>query len=233
MHISTKQAIVTALALTLGAMAFASTSVAENRQLPASGKATKEKLPANLPLGENHPAFLQGIFGQGQLWANIQTDMGTIQCQLYEDKTPQTIMNFVGLARGMKAFQDPQTKKPVRRPFYNGVPFHRVIPNFMIQVGDPTGQGTYTPGYRFEDEFIPTLRFDRAGVLAMANAGPKTNGSQFFITDAPTPHLNDKHTIFGQCGNLDIVKTIANAPTGPRNKPVRTVTIKAIAFERR
>jgi peptidyl-prolyl cis-trans isomerase A (cyclophilin A) len=132
--------------------------------------------------------------------AILHTTIGDMKCELYPDKTPKTVANFVGLATGKKDWTDPGTGQVVHgRPLYDGVTFHRVIPNFMVQTGDPLGSGTGTPGYTFADEFQADLAFDKVGRLAMANSGPGTNGSQFFITVALTPWLNGKHTIFGQC----------------------------------
>lgn len=149
--------------------------------------------------------------------AIFETTMGDITCTLYPDKAPVTVDNFIGLATGTKDWKNPATGATMHnRPLYDGTIFHRVIPNFMIQGGDPLGNGTGGPGYSFKDEFSD-LTFDEPGRLAMANSGPGTNGSQFFITEVPTPHLNGKHTIFGQCDNPDLVKQITRLATDPRN----------------
>lgn len=162
--------------------------------------------------------------------ATIETSQGEIHCTLFPDKAPETVANFIGLSTGKKPWKDPKTgqmRKGV--PLYDGTIFHRVIPNFMIQGGDPTGTGMGDPGYSFKDEFSPDLTFDQPGRLAMANSGPATNGSQFFITEVPTPHLNNKHTIFGQCGDEEVVKKIARVASDPRNdKPFTPVTITHI-----
>ena len=162
--------------------------------------------------------------------AVFDTTVGTLRCKLFEKETPTTVMNFIGLANGTREWKSPVThvtKKGV--PLYDGTIFHRVIPNFMIQGGDPSGNGTGDPGYKFKDEFDASLKFDRAGRLAMANSGPNTNGSQFFITDAPTPWLNGKHTIFGQCEPTSLVTKIANVPRDPSNdKPFQAVRITHI-----
>ncbi len=131
-------------------------------------------------------------------YATFHTSMGEIVCKLYEKEAPKTVANFIGLATGTKEWTHPLTKARKKEPLYTGTIFHRVIPNFMIQGGDPMGDGAGNPGYTFEDEIAPGLTFDRPGRLAMANRGPNTNGSQFFITEVPTTHLNGKHTIFGQ-----------------------------------
>ena len=164
--------------------------------------------------------------------AVFDTSMGKIACELFPDKAPKTVANFIGLARGTKDWKHPYTGQDMKgTPLYDNTTFHRVIPNFMIQGGDPVGNGTGDPGYRFEDEFSPDLRFDRPGRLAMANSGPATNGSQFFITEVPTPHLNDRHTIFGQCDEPSVANVIkiARVATDPRNnKPLEPVTVKHI-----
>lgn len=153
--------------------------------------------------------------GDGTLRVRFHTSLGTIGAVLYEDKAPRTVANFVGLATGSSAWIDPKTGGEVERPFYDGLVFHRVIPEFMIQFGCPLGRGTGGPGYRFADEFAPGLRHDRPGMLSMANAGPNTNGSQFFITEVPTPWLDGKHAIFGEVvEGLDLVATIARAGNG-------------------
>jgi len=130
--------------------------------------------------------------------ATFQTSAGDIVVKLLPEKAPKTVENFLGLAEGTREWTDPRTRQPVKKPLYDGTLFHRVIPDFMIQGGDPLGTGTGGPGYKFADEIGPDNKFDRPGLLAMANAGPNTNGSQFFITEVPTPHLNRGHTIFGE-----------------------------------
>ncbi len=165
--------------------------------------------------------------------AIFETTAGNITCTLFPDKAPLTVANFIGLATGTKEWKDPKTGKMMKGvPLYNGTIFHRVIPNFMIQGGDPLGTGTGDPGYSFKDEFSPDLTFNQPGRLAMANSGPNTNGSQFFITEVPTPHLNGHHTIFGQCQDLDVVKKIARLATNPQNDrpydPPKIIRIKII-----
>ncbi len=169
------------------------------------------------------------------LFAIMETSMGTIEIKLFPESAPKTVRNFVELARGEKEWVDPRSFKKVKdKPLYDGTIFHRVIPNFMIQGGDPRGTGTGGPGYKFEDEFDPKLKFDRPGLLAMANAGPNTNGSQFFITEVPTPHLNNRHTIFGEVTkNFELVKEIARVETGPRDKPAKDVVLKKLTIEER
>jgi peptidyl-prolyl cis-trans isomerase A (cyclophilin A) len=160
--------------------------------------------------------------------AVLDTSMGRITCRLFDKQAPITVANFIGLAEGTKPWTDPVSKeKMTGKPFYNGTTFHRVIPEFMIQGGDPTGTGTGDPGYMFEDEFDPNLNFDVPGRLAMANSGPGTNGSQFFITEVPTPHLNQKHTIFGQCdqASLSVVSAIARVQRDADDKPLQPVTL--------
>jgi peptidyl-prolyl cis-trans isomerase A (cyclophilin A) len=162
--------------------------------------------------------------------AVFHTTAGDLTCELFPSNAPKTVKNFIGLAKGTKEWTDPQSGQKVTRLLYDGTIFHRVIPNFMIQGGDPLGQGTGGPGYSFEDEFDSSLTFDRPGRLAMANSGPNTNGSQFFITEVPTPHLNGRHTIFGQCddASVELVKKIARMPTGRGDRPVDPVKIKHI-----
>ena len=144
-----------------------------------------------------------------------------------------TVLNFVQLAEGSKEWTDPATNQKVRKPLYNGTIFHRVIPEFMIQGGDPKGNGTGGPGYQFEDETSPDVTFSEPGLLAMANSGPATNGSQFFITDRAKPnHLNGKHTIFGKCADLDVVQKIASVEKDKRDKPLEDVVIKAVVVSR-
>jgi peptidyl-prolyl cis-trans isomerase A (cyclophilin A) len=170
----------------------------------------------------------------GQLFATFDTTMGAFEIELFEDRAPKTVANFVGLAEGTKQWTDPKDGQQKNDRFYDGLTFHRVIPDFMIQGGCPLGTGTGGPGYRFEDEFDPGLKFDKPGLLAMANAGPNTNGSQFFVTDAPTPHLNQRHTIFGEVvSGLDVVKNIAHTQTGAQDKPATPVVINAVTITRK
>jgi peptidyl-prolyl cis-trans isomerase A (cyclophilin A) len=153
--------------------------------------------------------------------ATFQTSAGDIVVRLFPEKAPKTVENFVGLAEGTREWADPKTGEKVKRPLYDGTIFHRVIPEFMIQGGDPLGNGTGGPGFRFADEIGPDNRFDRPGLLAMANAGPNTNGSQFFITEVPTPHLDRGHTIFGEVvKGLELVAKIARLGNG-RTKLVK------------
>jgi peptidyl-prolyl cis-trans isomerase A (cyclophilin A) len=169
------------------------------------------------------------------LYMRFETSMGNINCKLYENDAPVTVHTLVGLALGSKSYVDPKTGQTTRKKFFDGLTFHRVIPNFMIQGGDPLGNGTGSPagpGFPFKDEFSPNLQFDRPGRLAMANSGPTTNGSQFFITEVPVPHLNGHHTIWGQCEDLDVVKAIARAPVGANNLPITPVVIKHVVVER-
>jgi peptidyl-prolyl cis-trans isomerase A (cyclophilin A) len=157
---------------------------------------------------------------------------GPIVCELYPDKAPKTVENFVGLAKGTKEWTDPKTGKKVKKPFYNGLIFHRVIPDFMIQGGCPLGNGRGGPGYQFEDEFDSSLRFDRPGRLAMANSGPNTNGSQFFITTGEPSHLNDLHTIFGQVvQGQEVVEAISQVDRDADDRPLKPVTIAKILIE--
>ena len=162
-------------------------------------------------------------------YAVFDTTLGEITCELFPDKAPVTVQNFVGLADGTKEFVDPKTREQAKRPFYDGLTFHRVIPKFMIQGGCPLGQGTGGPGYKFQDEFSKDLAFDRPGRLAMANAGPGTNGSQFFITVAPTDWLNNHHTIFGQVvKGMDVVDKIVNTPKGANDRPKTPVVMNSV-----
>jgi len=178
---------------------------------------------------EGLPAGRQGKKKMEKQFAALDTSMGKIVCELYPEVAPLTVKNFVGLAKGEQPWQDPKSKDIVKKPLYSGTIFHRVIPNFMIQGGDPLGNGTGGPGYKFEDEFSDKVLFDKAGRLAMANSGPATNGSQFFITVAPTPWLNGRHTIFGQViKGQEIVDKIANAPRGANDRPNQDIILKSV-----
>jgi peptidyl-prolyl cis-trans isomerase A (cyclophilin A) len=167
------------------------------------------------------------------LTATLQTNQGRVVIRLFPDQAPKTVRNFVELAEGGKEWTDPRTGKVTTSKLYDGTIFHRVIPDFMIQGGDPLGSGRGGPGYKFADEIHPDLRFDRPYLLAMANAGPGTNGSQFFITVAPTPWLNGKHTIFGEViEGADVVDAITRLKTGSQDRPVEDVTIESVTVDR-
>jgi peptidyl-prolyl cis-trans isomerase A (cyclophilin A) len=163
--------------------------------------------------------------------ATLHTNHGDIAIELFADQAPKTVANFVGLANGTKEYRDPETGRQTTGKFYDGLTFHRVIDNFMIQGGCPRGDGRGGPGYQFADEFHPELSFDRPYLLAMANAGPGTNGSQFFITVRPTPHLNRMHTIFGEVkdpASRQVVDAIAQVPTGFQDRPIDPVVINSV-----
>ena len=165
--------------------------------------------------------------------ALIDTTMGRLTCKLYDRQAPITVANFIGLSQGTKDWLDPTTlKKAHGQPFYNGTTFHRIIPNFMIQGGDRAGDGTGDPGFFFQDEIDPALTFDIPGRLAMANSGPATNGSQFFITEAPVEELNGKHTIFGQCDapTVSRVAAIARVERNATDKPIVAVVINKVTI---
>lgn len=179
--------------------------------------------------------FTERVDGSGRLVATITTELGDIECVLYEERAPRTVANFVGLATGQKAWRDPETDELREgRPFYDGVIFHRVIPNFLAQAGDRTGSGSEGAGYTIPDEFDPTLSHDRPGMLSMANKGkPDSASSQWFITLQPAPHLDGRHAIFGHCGDLDVVEKIAASPTDTNNRPSDPPEIEQIEIERR
>jgi len=168
------------------------------------------------------------------VYAEFVTSAGNFTVRLFDQEAPNTVANFVGLAEGTKGWTDPRTGKKVTQPYYDGIIFHRIIDGFMIQGGDPLGQGTGGPGYTFADEFHPSLRHSKAGVLSMANSGPNTNGGQFFITLGPTPHLDNRHSIFGEVSSgMEVVKKIGSTKTGPRDRPVQDIVIQAIKIERK
>src|SRR5215467_424269 len=181
----------------------------------------------------------RGVIVGESIFATLHTSAGPIRVELFPNYAPKTVSNFVGLAEGTQQYTDPRTGQPGSGPYYNGVIFHRVIPNFMIQGGDPTGRGTGGPGYNFNDE-ISELVFDRPYLLAMANAGKRpdgsgTNGSQFFITVSATSHLNRKHTIFGEVtdeASRRIVDSIATTPTSGADRPLQDVVIQRVDIER-
>jgi peptidyl-prolyl cis-trans isomerase A (cyclophilin A) len=165
-------------------------------------------------------------------YATLETSKGDIKVRLLEEDAPETVANFVGLATGTKQYKDPNTGEKKTGPYYDGTVFHRVIPNFMIQAGDPTGTGRGGPGYEFGDEFAGGHRFDGPGYLAMANAGPGTNGSQFFITVAATPHLTGRHTIFGIVEEgQDVADAISQLETDRSDRPNMDVVLKGVKIE--
>jgi len=168
------------------------------------------------------------------LTAHFTTSEGSFTVRLFDQEVPNTVANFVGLAEGSKDWTDPKSGQKVKRPYYDGLIFHRVIADFMIQGGDPLGTGTGGPGYKFADEFSPKLRHSKAGLLSMANAGPNTNGSQFFITLAATPWLDNKHSIFGEVvEGLEVVKQIGETPTSkPGDRPLKAITVQTIKISR-
>jgi peptidyl-prolyl cis-trans isomerase A (cyclophilin A) len=180
---------------------------------------------------------LAGLPGRGELHAVLSTDMGNLDCKLFPDKAPLTVANFVGLARGLRPFWDAEQGAWVRRPLYDGTTFHRAIAGFMIQGGDHLGTGRGEVGYQVPDEIWPGTKHDRAGLLCMANKGPNTNGGQFFITDAPAPHLTqmNSYTVFGACTPVDVVHRIAGAPAAApgSERPARPVTIRRVLVDRR
>ena len=167
--------------------------------------------------------------------ANFTTSEGNFTIRLFYEEVPNTVANFVGLAEGSKEWTDPRSGRKTKEPYYNGTIFHRVIDQFMIQGGDPLGQGTGGPGYNFADEFSPKLRHTKAGLLSMANRGPNTNGGQFFITLAATPWLDNKHSIFGEIAEgMDVVKKIGGTPTSkPGDRPVKPITVQSVTIEKK
>jgi len=169
------------------------------------------------------------------VYAHFTTSEGKFTIQLFDEDVPRTVENFVGLATGAKEWTDPRTGRKATGPYYNGTIFHRVIAGFMIQGGDPLGQGTGGPGYKFADELSPKRRHGKAGVLSMANSGPNTNGGQFFITLAATPWLDDKHSVFGEVvEGMDVVKKIGNTTTSkPGDRPVKAITVESVTIEKR
>lgn len=186
---------------------------------PEKGDFTLEEATDGLPPGK-------------VLTATIETGKGTLRCTL-DLRSPQTVANFVGLARGLRPFWDESEGKWVKRPLYEGSTFHRVIPGFMIQGGDNLNSGAGGVGYVVDDEIHKSHKHDRAGQLCMANRGPNTNGGQFFITDGAASHLDGGYTIFGTCEPASVIHTIARVPTGARNRPVEPVRIKKVTIDRK
>jgi peptidyl-prolyl cis-trans isomerase A (cyclophilin A) len=184
----------------------------------------------------NHGSFtlteaIKGLAGPpaGPLQAEIETSKGRFTCRLFDKQAPIAVANFIGLATGARSWLDFKTGKWIQnKPFYDGLTFHRVVPGLAIQSGDPVGDGTGHPGYRFQDEIVPDLKFDRPGLLAMANAGPATNGSQFFITEGTPDHLTGHYTIFGACDPVALVVAIASVRTGSNDRPLEDVMIERV-----
>ncbi len=169
------------------------------------------------------------------MYAHFTTSEGNFTARLFDAETPNTVANFTGLADGSKEWTDPRSGRKVKQPYFNGTVFHRVIDGFMIQGGDPLGQGTGGPGYTFADEFHPKLKHEKAGILSMANRGPDTNGGQFFITLAATPWLDNKHSVFGEITEgMDVVKKIGGTATSkPGDRPVKPITIESVKIEKK
>jgi peptidyl-prolyl cis-trans isomerase A (cyclophilin A) len=174
------------------------------------------------------------VEGDGELRARLRTSEGDVIVRLFEHKAKNTVRNFVGLAQGKIEWEDAETGEKSMRPFYDGTVFHRVIPKFMVQGGCPQGQGTGNPGYQFRDEFHATLRHHKPGILSMANSGPHTNGSQFFLTEVATPWLDNKHSVFGEVvDGMDVVKKIARVATNPvNNRPNAEVVLETVTIFR-
>lgn len=189
--------------------------------------------PAEPPLPDAPQATAAAMVHPNGPTVIMETSMGRITCQFFQKQAPKTVANFISLAEGTKDWTDPTSKKVQHhKPLYDGTTFHRVIPEFMIQGGDPTGTGMGDPGFTFEDEFDPNLNFDVPGRLAMANSGPNTDGSQFFVTEQAVDSLNQHYTIFGQCDepSVLVVKTIARVERDSSDKPVAPVVLKKVTI---
>ena len=198
-----------------------------------SALAQQSTAPAEPPLPDAPQATAAAMIHPNGPTVIMETSMGRITCQFFQKQAPKTVANFIGLAEGTKDWTDPTSKKVQHhKPLYDGTTFHRVIPEFMIQGGDPTGTGMGDPGYTFEDEFDPNLNFDVPGRLAMANSGPNTDGSQFFVTEQAVDSLNQHYTIFGQCDepSVLVVKTIARVERDSSDKPVTPVVLKKVTI---
>lgn len=205
---------------------FGGAALFRRKSSPAAAETETRRGPAATP--EAAPITLDQPAG---LYAVFETSLGRIVCKLFPEKAPVTVQNFVDLATGSKKWRNEAEKKWEQRPYYNGLSFHRVIPKFMIQGGDYMSNGTGRVGYTFEDEFDPALTFDRPGRLAMANAGPHTNGAQFFITVAPTPWLDQKHSIFGEVlEGQDVVSKISSTPRDVHDRPLKAVVIGRVTI---
>jgi peptidyl-prolyl cis-trans isomerase A (cyclophilin A) len=185
---------------------------------------------ANRPVSLD--AALAGLDGAGPLVAELATPLGTLRCRLFPERAPLTVANFVALARGLRAFVDPKSGAWTQRPFYDGLTFHRAVAGVLAQGGDPLGSGRGGPGYEIPDELDPSLRFDRAGIIAMANRGPNTNGSQFFVTARALPELDGRNTVFGVCDPVDLVARLAAVPTGEGERPLEPLRLDSVTVTR-
>jgi len=211
------------------------TGEATGTQPTETGGDMQKPAPADevrAPTAEDLPAYTGDLEGSGALMATFETTQGTIHCELFEKGAPVTVANFVGLARGLHAFKDPVSGKVEKRPYFDGTVFHRVMPEFMVQGGDPTATGEGGPGYEFATEVSPELKHG-PGTLSMANAGPDTNGSQFFITEVATPKLDGKYNVFGKCVEIDVVKKLARVDkseqsNGEKSRPSNMDEVKLI-----
>jgi peptidyl-prolyl cis-trans isomerase A (cyclophilin A) len=216
------------LCVALAGIVFLATSIAQPQTAATGKKATS---PARAKQNQALPPV--PLPNEAGLYAVIYTSMGDIVCRLFEKEAPKTVANFRGLATGTKAWTDPATGKLKHSPLYSGTTFHRVIPGLMIQGGDPAGNGSGDPGYKFADEINPERTFDHPGILAMANSGPNTNGSQFFITVGPAPHLNGHYSVFGEVvSGQDVADAISKIPRDDEDKPLKPVRIDKVAIRR-
>lgn len=234
MKITMIKLILVALVFTLGCTRGCKK---EDKTIPPKVDAATETAPSVNPAGTNKMTTETenltrefNLQAGDKLFATLHTSVGDIKIELFWDKTPRTVWNFAALATGKQAWTHPATGVKEAKPLYDGTIFHRVIKNFMIQGGDPLGTGTGGPGYNFKDEFVAGLKHDKKGVLSMANAGPNTNGSQFFITEVPTPHLDGRHSVFGQvdAASFSVIDKIANTPTGRQDRPQTDIVIKSV-----
>lgn len=205
---------------------------------PPPHRCTQSRSPRVAPISHDDPAqgafslreATAGLGGKGTLVAVIKTSEGELRCDLEWECAPNTVANFVGLARGLRPWKSPLTGQWTRTPAYDGTRFHRVVKGFMIQGGDPKGSGSGEPGYVIADELWDGAKHDRAGLLCMANRGPDTNGMQFFVTDASAPHLDSGYTIFGDCDPVSVVHAIASAPV-QGERPLKPIVIESVTIE--
>lgn len=240
---------IAALSLSMCAILACESTPPEPESRPTSTATKEVKDPSPKPAASAEGDPVAGVFTlahataglakEGKLLATIDTDLGALSCELFEDKAPITVANFVGLARGLRPFKHDGSWQ--KKPAYDGTTFHRIIKGFMIQGGDPSGNGSGEPGYVIPDEKWDGARHDQRGLLCMANRGPNTNGMQFFITDAAAPHLDNSYTIFGKCGPDALIETLASVETHGRNaglgqrpdQPLTPPKIKSVSIERK